>query len=245
MIYFLSDAHLGSLIVRDPRAHEKKLVDWLDTVKKDATGIYLLGDLFDFWFEYRTVVPKGFVRFLGKLAELTDAGIEIHFFTGNHDIWTFGYLEKEVGLIVHREPQTVQIGNKRFFLAHGDGLHAEDRGFELLRKVFHSRMAQRLFRYVPPQLGQAFGYNWSKRNREKILHIENKFQGEEKENLVVFAKKYVETHDVDFLIFGHRHIALDLQLKDQKRVIILGDFVGIFSYGVFDGENFHLEYVEK
>ncbi|MEI8086635.1 MAG: UDP-2,3-diacylglucosamine diphosphatase, partial [Paludibacter sp.] len=133
MIYFLSDAHLGSLIVRDPRAHEKKLVDWLDTVKTDATAIYLLGDLFDFWFEYHTVVPKGFVRFLGKLAELTDAGIEVHFFTGNHDIWTFGYLENEVGLIVHREPQTVQLGNKRFFLAHGDGLHAEDRGFELLR----------------------------------------------------------------------------------------------------------------
>ena len=244
MIYFLSDAHLGSLIVRDPRAHEKKLVDWLDKVKDDATALYLLGDIFDFWFEYRTVVPKGFVRFLGKLAELTDAGIEIHFFTGNHDIWTFGYLENEVGLIVHREPQTVQLGSKRFFLAHGDGLHAQDRGFELLRKVFHSSMAQKLFRYVPPQLGQGFGYNWSKRNRERILHIENSFLGEEKENLVLFSKKYVETHDVDFLVFGHRHIALDLQLKDQKRVIILGDFVGIFSYGVFDGENFHLEYLD-
>ena len=245
MIYFLSDAHLGSLIVRDPRAHEKKLVDWLDKVKTDATAIYLLGDLFDFWFEYHTVVPKGFVRFLGKLAEITDSGIEVHFFTGNHDIWTFGYLENEVGLIVHREPQTVQLGNKRFFLAHGDGLHAEDRGFELLRKVFHSRTAQNLFRYIPAELGQKFGYSWSKSNRMKILHIENKFQGEANENLVVFAKKYVETHNVDFLIFGHRHIALDLQLKDQKRVIILGDFVGIFSYGVFDGENFRLEFVEK
>jgi len=245
MIYFLSDAHLGSLIVRDPRAHEKKLVDWLDKVKIDATAIYLLGDLFDFWYEYHTVVPKGFVRFLGKLAEITDSGIEVHFFIGNHDIWTFGYLENEVGLIVHREPQTVRLGNKRFFLAHGDGLHAEDRGFELLRKIFHSRTAQKLFRYVPAELGQKFGYNWSKANRLKILHIENKFQGEANENLVVFAKKYVETHDVDFLVFGHRHIALDLQLKDQKRVIILGDFVGIFSYGVFDGENFRLEFVEK
>ena len=244
MIYFLSDAHLGSLIVRDPRAHEKKLVDWLDKVKTDATAIYLLGDLFDFWFEYRTVVPKGFVRFLGKLAELTDKGIEIHFFTGNHDIWTFGYLEKEVGLIVHRKPEIIKLGNKNFYLAHGDGLHAEKKGFELLRKIFHNTAAQKLFRYVPAELGQKFGYNWSKANRLKILHIENKFQGEENENLVVFAKKYVQTHDVDFLIFGHRHIALDLQLKDQKRVIILGDFVGIFSYGVFDGENFQLEYVE-
>jgi UDP-2,3-diacylglucosamine hydrolase len=184
------------------------------------------------------------VRFLGKLAELTDAGIEIHFFTGNHDIWTFGYLENEIGLIIHREPLRVKIGNKHFFLAHGDGLHAESKGFELLRKIFHNKIAQKLFRYVPPQCGQKFGYNWSKKNREKILHIENDFQGEEKENLVVFAKKYAQNHEVDFLVFGHRHIALDLQLKDHKRVVILGDFVGIFSYGVFDGENFTLEYMD-
>jgi len=244
MIYFISDAHLGSRLVKNPREHEKKVVDWLESVKHDATAIYLLGDMFDFWFEYRTVVPKGFVRFLGKLAELTDAGIEIHFFIGNHDIWTFGYLEKEVGMIIHKEPYTVQLGNKKFFLAHGDGLHAEDRGFEIIRKIFHSNTAQKLFRLIPAQLGQNFGYSWSKKNREKILHIENKFQGEENENLVVFAKKYVETHDVDFLIFGHRHIALDLQLKDKKRVVILGDFVGIFSYGAFDGENFNLVYVD-
>ena len=245
MIYFLSDAHLGSLLVKDQRAHEKKLVDWLDNVKKDATAIYLLGDMFDFWFEYKTVVPKGFVRFLGKLAELTDSGIEIHFFIGNHDIWTFGYLENEIGLIIHKEPYTVQLGNKRFFMAHGDGLYAEDHGFKFIRTIFHSRTAQKLFRLLPAQLGQEFGYNWSKRNREKILPIENKYLGEEKEKLVVFAKKYVETHDVDFLIFGHRHLALNLQLKNQKRLIILGDFVGIFSYGVFDGENFKLEYVDS
>ena len=244
MIYFLSDAHLGSRLVKDPRAHEKKLVDWLETVKKDATTIYLLGDMFDFWFEYRTVVPKGFVRFLGKLAELTDAGIEIHFFTGNHDIWTFGYLENEIGLIIHREPLTVQLGSKRFFLAHGDGIDADDHGFKFIRTIFHSSTAQKIFRWVPAQLGQEFGYNWSKRNRQKIMHIENKFLGEQNESLVVFAKKYLESHDVDFVIFGHRHIALDLQIKDQRRVIILGDFVGIFSYGVFDGENFRLEYLD-
>jgi UDP-2,3-diacylglucosamine hydrolase len=244
MIYFISDAHLGSLLVKNQRAHEKKLVDWLDKVKTDATAIYLLGDMFDFWFEYKTVVPKGFVRFLGKLAELTDAGIEIHFFIGNHDIWTFGYLETEIGLIIHKEPFTVQLGNKKFFMAHGDGLHAEKKGFELIRKIFHSHTAQKLFRLLPAQLGQEFGYNWSKRNREKIMHIENKFLGEQNENLVVFAKKYVENNDVDFMIFGHRHIALNLELKNHKQVIILGDFVGIFSYGVFDGENFKLEFLE-
>ena len=244
MIYFISDAHLGSLLVRDPRAHEKKLVDWLNSIKSDATAIYLLGDMFEFWYEYRTVVPKGFVRFFGKLAELTDAGVEIHFFTGNHDIWTFGYLEKEAGLIIHREPLTVQLGSKRFFLAHGDGLHAEEKGFQIIRKIFHSTLAQKLFRYVPAQWGQTFGYNWSKNNRKKIMHLDSKFKGEENESLVVFAKKYVQTHNVDFMIFGHRHIALDLQIKDQKRVVILGDFVNIFSYGVFDGENFQLEYMD-
>lgn len=244
MIYFISDAHLGSRLINDPRAHEKKIVDWLDKVKADATAIYLLGDMFDFWYEYKTVVPKGYVRFLGKLAELTDGGIEIHFFIGNHDIWTFGYLQNEVGLIVHRQSETIQLGTKTFFMAHGDGLYAEDKGFKLLRNIFHSRLAQRLFRLVPAQLGQSFGYWWSMKNRQRILHIENKFQGEENETLVCFAKKYVQSHNVDFLVFGHRHIALDLQLKDKKRVVILGDFVGIFSYGVFDGTNFRLEYVD-
>jgi UDP-2,3-diacylglucosamine hydrolase len=244
MIYFLSDAHLGSLLVKDQRAHEKKLVEWLDSVKKDATIIYLLGDIFDFWFEYKTVVPKGYVRFLGKLAELTDSGIEIHFFTGNHDIWTFGYLEKEIGMIVHKEPYTVQLGTKKFFLAHGDELSVDDPGFRFIRALFHSRTAQRLFRLLPPQLGQEFGYNWSKRNRWKILPVENKYEGEGKKIMTVFAKKYIETHDVNFLVFGHWHVVIDMQLTDDTRLINLGDFVGIFSYGVFDGENFRMEYFD-
>lgn len=245
MVYFISDAHLGSLLVKDPKEHEKKLVDLLEKMKADATAIYLLGDMFDFWFEYRTVVPKGFVRFLGKLAELVDAGIEVHFFNGNHDIWTFGYFEKEIGLKVHSHAETVVINGKKFFLAHGDGLDADDKGFKFIRKIFHSKAAQKMFRYFPAQLGQQFGYNWSKNNRLKHLKYENKFMGEENESIVVFSKKYADEHkDVDFLIFGHRHIALDLQIRDQKRVVILGDFVSIFSYGVFDGENFWLEYLD-
>ena len=244
MVYFLSGAHLGSLLVKDKRAHERKLVDWLDYVKKDATVIYLVGDIFDFWFEYKTVVPKGFVRFLGKVSELIDSGIEIHFFIGNHDIWTFGYLENEVGLIVHKEPYLVQHGSKKFYITHGDGISVDDHGFKLIRNIFHSNTAQKLFRLLPAQLGQEFGYNWSKNNRQKHMEFDNKYLGEDKEGLVIFAKKYIENHDVDFLIFGHRHIALDLQLKDKKRIVILGDFVNIFSYGVFDGENFRLEYVD-
>ncbi|MDD3320779.1 MAG: UDP-2,3-diacylglucosamine diphosphatase [Paludibacter sp.] len=244
MVYFLSDAHLGSRLIKDQRAHEKKLVDWLDQVKTDATTIILLGDIFDFWFEYRTVVPKGFTRFLGKLGELVDNGIEIHFFTGNHDIWAFDYFEKEIGMIVHHGPATMEFGGKKFYLAHGDRLDSRDKGFKIIQKIFHSKTAQELFRLIPPQLGQGFGYNWSKRNRKKILHIENKYLGENKEFIVIFAKKYAAAHDVDFLVFGHRHILLDLQAKDQKRIIILGDFVSIFSYGVFDGKDFRLECIE-
>jgi len=241
MIYFISDSHLGSRLVKNPREHEMHFVNWLDKIKQDAEAIYLLGDIFDFWFEYKTVMPKGFVRLLGKLAELVDSGIEIHFFTGNHDIWTFGYLEHEIGLIIHREPISIELSGKKFYLAHGDGLYVEEKGFKIIRGIFHNRTCQRLFSLIPPVIGQNFGYTWSKNNRKKILHINNGYLGEDKENLVVFSKKYVETNDVDFLIFGHRHIELDLQLKNKSRVIILGDFIGIYSYGVFDGKDFRLE----
>ena len=238
--YFISDAHLGSRLEKNPRAHEKKLVAWLDMVKADAKAVFMLGDMFDFWYEYQTVVPKGYVRFLGKMAELLDLGIEIHFFTGNHDMWTFGYLENEIGVTVHQQPKTMQLGNKKMFVAHGDGLADEDNGF--IRKIFHSRICQRLFRFVPPQIGQNFGFAWSKRNREKLTLDDKKYKGEQKEPLIIYAKQYFCANpDVDFAVFGHRHIQLDLQLQNQKRVIILGDFINLFSYGVFDGENFWLE----
>ncbi len=241
MIYFVSDAHLGSLLLEDKIEHERKLVRWLEKVRPTAKVIYLLGDIFDFWFEYKTVVPKGYVRILGKLAEMIDDGIEIHFFTGNHDIWTFGYLEEEIGLIVHRAPETVDILGKRFYLAHGDGLD-NDGKFKFLRKVFHSRAAQILFGYFPIRWGQRFGYNWSKHNRLKHKNYDGKYLGEFEENLVIYSKNYSELHpDIDFFIYGHRHVLLDLQLKNTSRVIILGDFVSLFSYGVYDGENFRLE----
>ena len=245
MIYFISDAHLGSRAVENPREHEKKFVDWLDKVKIDAKEIYLMGDIFDFWFEYKTVVPKGFVRFLGKLAELVDSGIIIHFFTGNHDIWTFDYLEKEIGLIVHRKPETIQIGEKSFFLAHGDGLNVSEKGFKMLSGIFHNRTLQKLFRYFPVQLGQEFGYRWSKNNRLKHWGKSSAYKGENNEYLVLFAKQYIENHNIDYMIFGHRHLALDLLLKNNTRMLILGDFVTIFSYAKYDGENISLEYFEN
>lgn len=243
MIYFLSDAHLGSLLIPDKRDHEMKVVRLLDSMKKDATAIYLMGDIFDFWFEYKTVVPKGFARLFGKITELTDAGIEVHFFIGNHDLWTFGYFEKELGMKVHYQPELVELYGKTFYLAHGDGLATGDNGFKILRKVFHSQFAQRLFALIPPSIGQYLGYTWSRQNR--LLMKPNSFQGEENERLVLYAKEFIEKQKVDYLVFGHRHVDLKLRLKYNAEMIILGDFVSLFSYGAFDGKEFQLLYVEK
>lgn len=241
-IYFVSDAHLGSALESDTRAHEKKLTDWLEMAGKDATRIYLLGDIFDFWYEYETVVPKGFVRFFGKVASLIDKGIEVHFFTGNHDIWAFSYFEKEVGMIVHKKPVTVTFFDQKFFLAHGDGLDSQDKGFRFISKIFHHPFAQRLFSYVPPRLGQKMGFAWSRKSRMHILQQDNSFKGEDNEELVRFSKKYIQENPVDYLIFGHRHLDMMLQISKQSRMVILGDFVSIFSYGVLDKDGFRLEY---
>jgi UDP-2,3-diacylglucosamine hydrolase len=244
-IYFISDAHLGSRLVENPREHEARLVRWLDSVKHTASTIYLLGDMFDFWFEYRTVVPKGFVRFFGKLAELVDSGIEIHFFIGNHDIWVFNYFEKEIGLTVHHEPLTVKHFGKTFYLRHGDGVEDNETGFRFIRKIFHNKFLQKCFMCVPPRLGQNLGYWWAKKSRENLTDNKTKYKGEDGENIVRFAKKYAETHKIDYFVFGHRHILLNLQLANKETLIILGDFIQYFSYGKFDGKNFELEMFEN
>ncbi|MDR1654256.1 MAG: UDP-2,3-diacylglucosamine diphosphatase [Prevotellaceae bacterium] len=240
-IYFLSDAHLGSRLVHNPREHELRVVRWLDSVKSDASEIYLLGDIFDFWFEYKTVVPKGFVRLLGKIAELVDQGIDIHFFTGNHDIWAFSYFEQEIGMKVHRQPLTVEHFGKTFYLRHGDGLTDDDIGFSFIRKMFHSRFLQHAFACVPPGAGQNLGFFWAKKSREKLSEKDMQFKGEDGEPIIRFAKKYVATHTVDYLIFGHRHLLLNLQLAHGEQVIILGDFISLFTYGKFDGKTFELK----
>jgi len=242
MIYFLSDIHLGSLLIPNQREHEKKVVRLLDNMKKDASAIYFMGDVFDFWFEYKTVVPKGFTRLLGKISELTDAGIEVHFFIGNHDLWTFGYFEKELGMKVHYKPEIRELYGKKFYLAHGDGLATGDNGFKVLRKIFHSPILHRMFSLIPPYIGQKLGYHWSKQNR--LLMKSEEFAGEENEKLIIYAKNFVEKQKVDYLVFGHRHIDLKLRLKYNAEMIILGEFVRIFSYGAFDGNVFHLLYFE-
>lgn len=168
--FFIADAHLGSKIVENARLHEKKVVQLLDHLEKEgATAIYLMGDMFDFWFEYKRVIPKGFTRFLGKLAELSDKGIDIHFFIGNHDIWTFGYLAQEIGMKVHYKEEVVDINHKKCFLAHGDGIYTTDKKFKFIRSIFHSRFCQKLFAALPSSWGIGFGLKWSASNRKMQL----------------------------------------------------------------------------
>ena len=246
-VYFLSDAHLGSLAIKHGRTQERRLVRFLDSIKDKASAIYLLGDMFDFWYEYKYVVPRGYTRFLGKLSELTDLGVEVHFFTGNHDIWAFDYLEKECGVILHKGAITTEIGDKVFFLAHGDGLGDTDKKFRIIRSIFHNKTCQFLFSTLHPRWGMWFGLNWAKHSRlKRVDGMEPPYMGEDKEYLVRFSKEYASTHDnIDYFIFGHRHIELNLILNEKSRAIILGDWIRLFTYAVFDGEHLYLEqYVE-
>lgn len=209
-------------------------------MRHDAQAIYLLGDIFDYWYEYRYVVPKGFTRLLGKLSELTDAGVEIHFFIGNHDIWLTDYLSVECGLILHFEPLLTDIGGKRFFLAHGDGLGDDSRSFHLLRRIFHSRFLRRCFSAVHPRWTIPLAHAWSNSSRENGGM--QPYLGEDREYLIRFAKKKLSAlPDINYFVFGHRHILLDLPIAEQSRVIMLGDWITFFSYAVFDGERVELK----
>ncbi len=247
-IYFLSDAHLGSLAVPHRRQQERRLVRFLDEVKHRAQAVYLLGDMFDFWFEYSTVVPRGFTRFLGKVSELTDLGVEVHYFTGNHDMWCLDYLERECGVTLHREPLTLELADRVFYLAHGDGLGRETVGETFLRRLFHSRLGRRLFAAVHPRWGVSVALQWAahSRRRHEVPGGEPPYQGEDREPLVLFAKQYLASHpEVNYFIFGHRHIELDLMLSRQCRLMILGDWITHFTYAVYDGEQLYMEnYVE-
>jgi len=246
-VYFLSDAHLGSWALQHQRMQERRLVRFLDSIKEKAAAVYLLGDMFDFWYEYKYVVPKGYTRFLGKLSELTDMGVEVHYFTGNHDIWAYGYLERECGVILHKKPLTVEIYGKIFYLAHGDGLGDPSHGFKFIRSVFHNRACQWAFSNIHPRWGVWFGQTWAKHSRMKRVNGEEPaFMGEEREPLIRYTKKYIQYHsNVDYFIYGHRHIEIDLQLTKKARVIVLGDWISQFSYVVYDGDHlFMSQYIE-
>ncbi len=242
-VFFLADAHLGSISHTNSIDAERKLCRWFDAVKQDASAIYLLGDIFDYWFEYKHVVPKGFTRLLGKLAEVTDAGVEVHFFIGNHDIWLTDYLTKECGMILHFGPLTTDIQGKRFFLAHGDGLGDESRSFLLLRKIFHSKLLRKCFSAIHPRWTIPLAHAWSNSSRENGGVQE--YLGEEREYLIRFAKKCLTAApDINYFVFGHRHILLDLSIAEQSRVVMLGDWITFFSYAVFDGKTMRLEQFE-
>ena len=246
-IYFASDAHLGARFHEDPIAIERKLVRWLDSIKADAKAVWFLGDMFDYWYEYKYVVPKGFTRFLGKLAELSDNGVEIHIFIGNHDVWMFDYLPAEIGATIHREPLTIDLDGKRFFLAHGDEVDNRSRSFQLIRWIFRNRVCKILYSAIHPRWTFGFALGWSLSSRKKGLKKmeETVYKGESSEYLVQFAKSYLETHpDINFFIFGHRHIMLDLMLSRTSRILIAGDWMQYFSYIVWDGENLFLDQFE-
>lgn len=250
-IYFASDAHLGARFHKDPLAVEKKLVRWLDSIKKDAAAVWLLGDIFDYWYEYKYVVPKGHTRFLGKLAELSDNGIEIHIFIGNHDIWMFDYLPQEIGAVIHREPLTIELLGKRFFLAHGDEVDYRSKLFRLIRAVFRNKFCQWLYAGIHPRWTFGFALGWSLSSRKSGLKKETlngnvkAYQGEAGEYLISFAKEYLKVHpDINFFVFGHRHIMLDLMLSKTSRLLIAGDWMQYFSYIEWDGESLSLNQFE-
>ena len=242
-IYFASDIHFGEPNYKATRKRELKIIRWLDAIQQDAQAIFLVGDIFDFWFEYKTVVPKGYVRFLGKIAELVDNGLPIYVFVGNHDIWMRDYLEKELGVTIFRNQLIVKTNAKRIFVAHGDGLGPGDLKFKLLKKVFTNKFCQWLFRWLHPDIGIKIANIWSRRSR--IGHALDKYEGPEKEWLVAYAKRKIKEEQCDYFIFGHRHIPIEYNINEKTKYINLGDWIGNNSYAVFDGENMELKYFEK
>ncbi len=243
-LYFASDFHLGVPSYAGSREREDKLVRWLDVISKDATEVFLMGDVFDFWFEYTTVVPKGYVRFLGKLAQLTDAGIKLYMFKGNHDMWMFEYFQREFNAVIITNELVIERNGKKFFLHHGDGLGPGDAKYKILKKFFRSSICQWLFERIHPNLGVGVANRWS--HSSKLTHAKNKERKEvEQEWLVAYSKEVLQTTFYDYLVFGHRHRPLDIQLDEKSRYINLGDWLSYFSYAVFDGKNLTLEYFEK
>lgn len=250
-VYFASDAHFGLSLVENPIDSQKRFCRWLDSIMDDCHSLYLVGDMFDYWFEYRTVVPKGFVRVLGKLAEFCDKGIPVYMFHGNHDLWMFGYLQKEVGVKVIPNNWVGDIFGKRFYITHGDGLGDPSFSFRILRSFFRNRVAQFFYGWIHPDVTMPFGSKWAYFNRSRkskrdengnVINNKASFLGEDKEYQIVWAKKYLQEHpDIDFFVFGHRHIELEMPVGQKSRLFILGEWIHLFTYGVFDGETFSLK----
>ncbi len=236
----MSDAHLGFPNAEESLKREKMLVQWLTEISSDASEIYLLGDIFDFWFEYKRVVPKGYIRLLGKIAEITDSGIPVHFFTGNHDLWIFNYLPSEIGITLHHDREIREINGKKLFIAHGDGLGPSDKGFKYLKQVFINPVAQWLFARIHPNFAVRLATRWSQHNHYHESVEDVTFLGEDKERLIQYANRKLQQEHFDFFIFGHRHIPLEIELQEHAKFINLGDWLYHFTYAVFDGNNIYL-----
>jgi UDP-2,3-diacylglucosamine hydrolase len=240
-IYFISDLHLGLYPQSKSLEREKFVVSWLDEIKSDAAELYMVGDIFDFWHEYKHVVPKGFTRFLGKLTELCDNGTKIYFFTGNHDIWAYGYFKSEFGAEIYKDHLIKEINGIKFFISHGDGIGPGDYGYKLLRKIFTSRILQWFFSRLHPNFALWIGKSWSKNSRYSKGIVAEEFAGEKKELQILFAKQKLKEEHFDIFIFGHRHIPSDIKIGDHSRVINLGDWIYSFTYGELDGKEFELK----
>ena len=258
-IYFASDVHLGNRYLQNPMDAEKKLVRWLDEIKNDAAAVYFLGDVFDYWYEYKYVVPRGHVRFLGKLAELSDLGIEIHLFIGNHDIWMFDYLPQEIGAVIHHKPITIELLGKKFFLGHGDEVGKYPFKYRMIQRIFRSRFNQILYSTIHPYWTFGFARRWSLSSRKSGLAAEKleKTIERNKKLLEDFSKSHlISNPGISFFVFGHLHIMIDEEISDMKhnsltestanstRLLIIGDWMQHFSYAEWDGETMALKNFE-
>lgn len=238
--YFISDLHLGATYQASTRQKEHRIVDWLQSIADDAAELYLVGDILDYWYEYKTVVPRGYVRFFGQLAAMSDAGTKITWFIGNHDIWLFDYLRDEIGIKIIDGSEIVDIMGKKFFISHGDGLGKLPRSFKMLRKIFRNRFCQLLYGAIHPRWTIPFALNWSSHSR-KADNATPPFAGTD-EPLMIFAREYLDKHpDTDYFVFGHRHLLVDLPIGNHCRFIILGDWLNANSYAMFDGIKMELK----
>lgn len=240
-IYFSSDNHLGAPTQKASRERERIFLKWLEEIQQDASALFLLGDLFDFWFEYKKVVPKGFTRVLGKLASFTDRGIPVYFFVGNHDLWMRDYFKEELGITTFFKPQVFRLNSKRFLIGHGDGLGPGDYGYKRMKKLFSNSLAQWCFRWIHPDLGVALAQYLSVKNKLISGEEDVVFLGEDQEWLVLFCKDYLEKEPMDYFVFGHRHLPMDIALKNTERYINIGDWVSHYTYGVFEGSKMELK----
>ena len=243
-IYFASDQHFGVPNLEQSRIREEKFIRWLDVIKKDAQVLFLMGDLFDFWHEWKYVVPKGYIRVLGKIAELKDSGIEIYFFVGNHDLWMKNYFEVELGIPVYFDKRYYEINNKKFLLAHGDGLGPGDKGYKRMKKVFTNPLAQWAFRWLHPDIAMRIANYMSQKNKLISGVEDQKFLGEDKEFLIQYSKEKLKTENIDYFVFGHRHLPLIFDLEKGAKYVNLGDWIVYFTYGVYDGESFEVNKFE-